>query len=221
MSMSDQESIFYKRNLQGEIIINVNSHAIKIFFRWLVMVGLVKPLVGLINVLYASIDTVSHHKPLLFILAGIGIGFGMGIVVFQRPVVSLASPFPVYAQPTSVTADQLQIGGVSFRTQVPIGENNLASISHLETSAGLHQNGTAVLVIGWRSEARTYLQNATIADLIQVIGSNNGRYTYRIVEIKEVDNELLPTLFNQNGRALVLYTPANLLQTKHLVIIAK
>lgn len=219
--MSDQESIFYKRNQRGEIIINVNSGAFQNFIRWLLIISLVKPLVGLINLLYASIDTVSRHKPSLFILAGLGMGFGMGLVVFQRPTVTLASPLPVSAQPSSVTIDQLELGGVTFAVEAPGETTTLNSISFLETSAGVHQQGTSVLAMGWRSEARTYLSHATLSDMIQVVGSNNGRYSYRIVEIKEVESDGLPALFSQNGRALVIYTPINLLQTKYLVLIAK
>lgn len=220
--MSDQDSIFYKRNPRGEIIINVNGAAAKNFFRWVFIASVIKPLVGLIELLYTSLNYISNRKPLVIISAGLGLGFGMGLVIFQRPMTTLASPLPIQRYASEVTIKTVAVGGTEFEVSGTAAETSpLASITHLETSAGVHQAGTSVLAVGWRHEAKPYLLSTTLNDPIQVIGSNNGRYSYRIVEIKEVENNVLPTLFTQNGRALVLYTPTNLLHTKFLVIVAK
>ena len=220
--MSDQESIFYKHNQKGDIVINLNLSAFRNLIWWLGVSLVGRPFVSLINLLYASISVVSAHRPLLFILSGLGLGFGLGLVVFQRPMTTLASPFPLAAQKSLISARQLEVGHVLFEVTATDSEtNNGQAIHHLTTSAPLGTTGTVVLNVGWRHEINTYLEQTTLNDPLILIGSNNGRYEYRVVEIKEVGNEVLPTLFDQTGKALVLYTPSNLLQAKYLVVIAK
>lgn len=221
MTMFDQESIFYKKNQTGDVIINLNLSAARDFLWYGLVKMVVKPAVSVINLLYTSLNFASAHRPALFILSGLGFGFGLGLVVFQRPMSTLASPLPMRVSQASVTVQQLEIGNVSFEVSLSDAGSDETTIQQLATSAPLGKEGSLVLHLGWRSEATTYLENATLNDPLIVIGSNNGRYSYRVVEIKEVDNEMLSTLFNQTGKALVIYAPTNLLHTKYLVVIAR
>ncbi|HEX7017970.1 MAG TPA: hypothetical protein VF209_03630 [Patescibacteria group bacterium] len=220
--MFDRESIFYKRNSQGDVVINLNLSAFKYLGWWVILTLIARPFVSTINLLHSSINVVTNHRPLLFVLSGLGLGFGMGLVIFQRPMTTLASPFPVYAQQSAITIKEVSLADVSFSVALPDKEKTeVTDIRHLTTSATLSQNGTIVLKVGGLSQAKNYLENVSLNDPIALLGSNNGRYTYQVIEIKEVDNETLPTLFSQNGKALLLYTPVNVLQTKYLVVIAK
>jgi len=154
--------------------------------------------------------------PLLLILIGsIGLGFGMGVIVFSRPTLSLADSNHPQALiiPRQIEWDQNTY-------QVEIDQDNTYSrATHLwffSSSSGLESPSPIHL---FSSQLENFAQ-VKIGDSMVIVGNNNGRYKYTVTQIALISRDHYQDFTTNLNQTLVLSQNSDLIGSQVQVVIA-
>lgn len=194
-----------KRNKKGELILNINFN----------------PLSLIIKVL-SSLDIIFNSKIFYSIPTGLGIGFGLGIVIFSNPSSTIANTPLFRSQLSNITP-----------YRITLAEQNFTSLITKQTSYSLIPLKWTDKVVNFISfpgkenqqiiigAKENFIQNVKLGEQIKIEGSNNGVYYYLVSQIREIKSEDINNLMSENNARLIILNPTNPLGSKYLVALAK
>ncbi len=165
----------------------------------------------------------------LLVVAALGLGFGVGITIFQRPDVATALLSPtVY----SSTTQKLNVEQLFFRDKKtnqynlsvdvtqekePLVSLNGAIGYQIPTSFPSIEQNVTIYLSSDESTNQTFDQLKP-GDRFRVLKQNNGVYTYIVVETKFIHRDELVSSQLQTFPSLVLYT-RSLLNPNQLTVV--
>ncbi len=163
------------------------------------------------------------YRRVLLTLAGIGLGFGIGIMVGLQPDVLTAQPERL-SQQSLVTAELLSLHNQNYRLEEDSSLERFfltpqAKAVVLGSHADLESTRPVVLGIGARNSVAAQLLELSLGDEIQIYGSNQGLYSYQVIEIRQQRRDQLQAVVQEPG--LVVLTPSSILQDSITAIIAR
>lgn len=162
--------------------------------------------------LFSRLDALTGHRSALVATMGIGLGFGLSVVLFYQPTATQAN-LPVVSQaavqaPTAMLVKLPKYETTEKVTQdQPLLQLGEGLVTHVQFAGG--------------SDMATYLGRASLGDAVEVTGSNNGLYRFAVVEIKYIDAERINTVLQQDATSLVLSAPLDFFKSKLLVLVAR
>jgi|GEM_PF-1034027 len=163
-------------------------------------------------VLFVALDETLRHRSLLVVAAGIGLGLGLSLTVFQQPAAIQAQlPAATTADREVISVTKIRLPGIKISTPV----------IWKDTSAGLEEKGVIQIAIEGDHPIASDVRQLTVGEKIEVIGSNNGRYSYRVVETRIEPRDSLISPYNQTTESLILHTPQQWWSTEEFVVVAR
>lgn len=175
------------------------------------------PLLNLID-LFAFLDKLFSRKIFYLLPTGIGIGFGIGLVIFSQPASLNASNTSLSdnLKPISIT---IPSQGLKLVTE---NQNKFSLITttwanHTVNFAGLSSSNEQFIV----GTKNTDLTKFKLGDVIEVHASNQGIYAYQVYHTKEIETRNFNQLKAENNIGLILVQPTNLLGTAAYAVLAK
>lgn len=164
------------------------------------------------------LDRLISHKLFYLMSMGLGIGFGISVVIFSRPI-------PTYA-------------GNSGVSQLLIPEQVISSSHNLSLTVATQPTFTliagqwkkpAVYFDHWSNRpeqiavgiASDLLPQWQLGDKIQILAANQGLYTYTIYHLKQVKSQDILQLRHEPDAQLIIISPENWLGTTNWVALAK
>ncbi len=165
-----------------------------------------------------------YQKKLLLGLAGLGLGFGFSLIVFQRPTAGLAM---TWLTPDNPAGWVEKVTLPKFAVETSVNPGSLQSPACLvgkarQLNGSLTSSAEPMVIDGCsRLEVFGKLADLNLGDEIVLIGRNRGRYHYRVIAVRAVAAAALSSTIQENSTGLVLFTPTDLFATQFLMIIAK
>lgn len=224
--MTDENKVFgLSKNARGEIVFEIHPQNLSIVS---LIKGVLAVLLRILLPLFTFFDFLATKRKLVISSVGLGIGLGLSVLVTQRPDALQAFPSLVGTQNRNIRAQSVTIPSIDLSTPVTTGnvqdllENvTLNSLVHDERSAELGNTEPVVIAEVGLQNILSELQAVQIGDEIQVQGSNNGLYRYKVTEIRDMKAEYLPNVIGVTQEALILYKSKNILRTQLYMVIAK
>jgi len=147
---------------------------------------------------------------------GLGLGLGMSLVVFQNPQSSFASPVVIQPEVRLLTAKQLEINNEAVQV---CQDHQDCKIIEEKNSQGLAK-GQVILEIK-DAKLIAQLEQVKLGDELNLVGSNNGRYSYEIIESRLADSETLSVLLELHDNGLILFAKKGLTKSQLVFVAAK
>jgi hypothetical protein len=195
-----QPFVSLKRRKSGSLFLTINTRG------W--MDGLVKRIISG----FVALDQITQHRAVFIAVAGIGLGLGLSLTVFQQPATINADTELVHInQANRVEARELRLPTHKVATRIIWDER----------SAGLGETGAVLVEVKATHPISADVQKLSLGENIQVIGSNNGIYSFTVVETRELPASELNTVVQQNTETVVVYTPSTVLSTNVFIVIAR
>lgn len=212
-----------KKNTDYQIEIDLSTDAVKKAIRWLLklVVAIVVPPLSLL-------EKAGVHKRPVLVGLGLGLGFVFSILTTQRP--DILQAFPAAAQNVGIVVQPqvLWVSRIDWHADISSQSVNEALLGRVvesllldPRSAGLGTQGNIVVFDNPIGGAEKHLAQLKIGDEVVVRASNTAEYRYSITEIRQIQAEYLPHIFNMHSDALYLYAARNPLRTQLLVLVAK
>ncbi|MBU0974274.1 hypothetical protein KKD03_01070 [Patescibacteria group bacterium] len=226
--MSDKENIIKVKKLRsGDIVFeftpNISHDVVKKLIK-----GSVRVIYKLFSPIFSFFDKLAERRKLVISSVGLGIGFGLSIIVTQRPDILQAFPVLEYGISVGSEVSVLKINKLNLYETIKIGSladvyNNVFEdqLIHLEGSGFLGQKTPVVIADLGSTNLLKRLDAISIGDEIVVVGKNNGTYKYRVIEIREIEAQYLTNVIDREENSLIIYKPENLLRTRLFVVVAK
>lgn len=223
--MFDSEKIVnFSKNKKGDLVFEFHPHKISAY-------EVIKQTLTLLLIIFVPffkfLDFLAERKKLLIVSVGLGIGFGLSVLITQRPDSLQAFPVLGVNRNTQVTIDSISIPSLNFFSTVTSGsmQDVFANVLedeliHDQRSANLGEGKTIVISSVGAKNILTDLEKLTIGDEILVTGSNTAEYRYKVIEIRDMQAEYLPHVISAHENALILYTATNILRTQLYMVIA-
>jgi hypothetical protein len=223
--MLDEKNILkLHKNSHGDIIFEFNPQNFSI-------TGLIKIFLNLIlNIflpIFAFFDFLASRKKLVISAVGLGIGLGLSVLVTQQPDSLQAFPALITSN-AQVRAKRLVISSIDLSSTVEvgniqdlIGNATQNSLVHDERSAQIGDQEPVVIAEVGVPKILDQLHQVAIGDEIQVYGTNNAIYKYRVTEIRDMKAEYLPNVIGAHQESVIIYKPSNLFRTQLYMVIAK
>jgi len=150
-------------------------------------------------------------KKWLYIVAmGIGLGFGLSLVVLQ--------------QPEFINADQENVAvSQSLPSQKIYLKNKELAVTNSQ-SLSLLSNWQKSAAIQWQDQLVLVIKDVPelfLGEEIKILGQNNGLYTWRVIEIKEIYSKDYLRILEENQNKLILFQQSNFIGSKIKAVIAK
>lgn len=167
---------------------------------------------------FTKIDLIFSQKIFYLLPMGLGIGFGLGFVIFSQPQISSAG---ISANQSEITPKQLIITSQANNyfienqdkfTLIPTAWSNEVVYFPNWTS-----NQNQIVIAGKNFE----LSTLPLGTEIKIVASNQGQYSFNVFHFKELKSQNINELKNDAEASLILVKPTNLLGTNVQVILAK
>ncbi len=189
-----------KQRKNGNVFLVINTHH-----------GLDALVKGLVS-FFGTLDQVTKHKAGVTAVAGIGIGLGFSLIVFSQPT-TIQADIPMIQSNVTYRVEARELRLPSHKVATPIIWN--------DRSAGLGESGTVLIEVKGNHPVSSDVKKLQLGESVDVIGSNNGIYSYTVVETREVATEELNSVLQHTRETVVIYTPVDFLNTKSFVVIAR
>lgn len=168
--------------------------------------------------LLTKIDFLFSQKIFYLLPMGLGIGFGLGLVIFSQPQLSNAG---TNIQPSEIIPQELKISSQ--------GKNYFVTNQDKFTLVSTAWKSNAVYFPHWPNNQRQLLIASQDFDLsslelgseIKILGKNQGIYTYRVYHFKEMKSQSINSLKNDQEAQLILIKPMNFLGTDIQAVLAR
>lgn len=206
--MKNDKLLDLKKKRDGSWILYLNTDLVIGFFA-----KIARPVINI----FELIDRLSKFSFLLMFIGSIGLGFGMGIIVFSSPSRTTAH----FSQNQSlITPKQLiwldEKFAVEKKSDPGVSLTNSVEVFYQPAYGQINQGQPLVFY----SHNLPMMEQTQLGMPIQVIGDNNGIYSYSVVEIRYIKREELPNLIAKSGNSLIIYQTDDLLSSQLLVVIA-
>ena len=194
-----------KRDRNGDLILNINLNPFPLILK-----------------LLSSLDIVFSSKVFYTIPTGLGIGFGIGLVIFSNPSGTIANS-------TIATGKIRNI--IPYRITIP--NQNFTSLIKKQTSYSLIPFKWSDKVINFISfpgkkdqqiiiaAKENFIEDINLGERIKIEGTNNGLYQYLVFQIRDIPSKDINNLMNENEAKLIILNPTNHLGSNYLVALAK
>ncbi len=212
----------FSKNRKGEMILEITPPSISFkgilkFFLFLLM--------NIFTPLFNFFDLLAEKRKLVISAVGLGLGLGLSIIVTQRPDILQAVNTQFCDDKVIVT--ELSIPRIGLYNQVsPLNTDDLTRtlFNHqlLQlTKFGSLTSSYPVVITNFNPFLSLSLDEVMMGDEVVVTGSNQGRYIFKVVDIREIESEYLPQVTALYSHSLIIYAPLNILRTRILVVIAR
>jgi hypothetical protein len=233
--MNNQKKFLAVKKLKtGDLVFEINPQSFGNLFlfsrsKFEKMIKLFLSLILIIFLpIFSVFDKLAEKRKLVVSSVGLGIGLGLSIIITQRPDVLQA--FPVLDNQISVGAEAkyLKIPSIDIYSQVRRdGVDSLTKgiiedeLVHLNGSGFLGGSEPVVIADLSLKKILDNLEKIKIGDEIIIDGSNNGKYRYKVVEIRDTEAQYLQHVITKEVDSIILYKSNNLLRTQLFIVIAK
>lgn len=224
--MIDEQTILnFSKNPHGDIIIEFNPRNIKFS---IVIKSILALLIKIFMPVFTIFDFLASKRKLVVSSVGLGIGLGLSVIVTQRP--DTLQAFPAYSstlagnirvQRIIVSSTDLSASVISGNLQDMFKNVTLNALVHDERSAGLGSTKPVVIAEVGVQNVLKDLELLQIGDKIEVIGSNNAHYLFKVTELRDMKAEYLPSVIAVHDESIILYKPKNVLRTQLYMVVAK
>lgn len=165
-----------------------------------------------------KLDLLFSRKIFYLLPMGLGIGFGLGLVIFSQPASLRAG---LSANQPTLTPEQLTLPAQK-RTYFVAPQDKFSLIAAT-------WNNQTVFFPGWTSSdkqlviasSQLSLDQIELGETLEVLATNQGIYRYQVYHLKEVAGQNINGLKNEPEAGLILIKPSNWLGTKAQVVLAK
>ena len=175
----------------------------------------IPPMINKIISFFNWLDYLAKFPFLLILVGSIGLGFGMGVIVFSRPSLSLADS----SRPQALITPRL-IEWDNQTYQVEIDQDHTYALTaHLwffSSSSGLEAPSPIHI---FTSQLENFHQ-VKIGDQIWIVGSNDGRYQYTVTQIALINKDHYQDFTNNLNQSLVLSQNSDLIGGQIQVVVA-
>lgn len=219
--------LLLKQKKNGDVVVVIDPSALlsvpkKVVTR--LLVWLTNTLVSF----FVQLNRLAFNHGLLAIISALGLGFGIGITVFQTPSSVVATSDQIYSQTRQFqTADVvlLKIPDLKREVVVKVGQEPVVSFGAEAAWQTINLSpsiaGTTTLFGEYNNQVFKGIENLKLGSQLKVLKANNGWYTYQVVETRQIDREELDDVQFQNQPALILYTHKQLNKNQLFVIVAR
>lgn len=161
-----------------------------------------------------AVDRLAAHRLRWVVTAGLGIGFGMGLVVAGAPSQLVAAPDAAVVQkvsetavvPATITLTNLDtFDHLERRDAVQVVAQSVTDLQQVWFWLGAKLSQPGIVVVGGINHNR--LQQVELGQKVVVIGSNQGEYHYQVTGIKTMAvDQVAGMLKDQVSRPTLLLT---------------
>lgn len=209
-SRPDQSFLVSRRSRSGDLLVTFDfsylKHSLKIiFFSWLVL-----PLIRVVKAVVRSLEFVESQIKFIPMIMAIGLGLGVSLTVVLNPDTSTATPSLAAPLSSGIEIDR-----------VVVSDLGVDAMSVELKSSLLTKNKTTTIYGDNKAGNFAALSEAQLGQRVQILGKNNGWYSYTIIETRFVRAEDLPGSLAQIDPAVILYTPADTLKKNFYLVKAK
>jgi hypothetical protein len=218
--------ISFKKKKSGDLFFELDLRAflnIKQLIKFLLSI-----LLYISNPVFRFFDFLASKRKLVISAVGLGLGLGLSVLVTQRPDALQAFPELINNNARQIEVSSLKIETIDLYTEVKKGSvvdvfNNLAInyLIHDDRSGNLGSKQPLVIASMGNRDILENLQAVEIGNEIILIGSNNGVYKYRVIEIRDAHADNLPAIISSQDNSLIVYKPTNFLRTKIYAVVAR
>ncbi len=167
---------------------------------------------------FTKIDFIFSQKVFYLLPMGLGIGFGLGMVIFSQPQISNAG---VNNTLSEIIPQELKISSQNKNYFV----ENQDKFTLIPTA----WSNEVVYFPNWPNSQNQLLIASQDFDLstlplgseIKILAKNQGQYTYHTYHIKELKSQQINSLKNDQEAKIILIKPTNFLGTNLQVLLAK
>ena len=186
-----------KRNRKSELILKINFN----FNLW-----------QSLHKIFEFLNFVFSKKIFYVIPMGLGLGFGLSLVILSNPDLSYANNL-VNNSSKSVIYKKLILeqDNLSFNIK---SSQTLNLLSNLQTEDVTQLQNNQIITV-------KNLPELSLGQVIKLVGQNNGLYEFRVIETKLINSNEYQTLLAENKNNLILFSQNNLIGSKLLATIAK
>jgi len=224
--MVEKNSIFsLRKNPKGEIILEFSPEIIT--FKKVVK-GILLILLKVSTPIFSFFDFLASKRKLVISSIGLGIGLGLSVLVTQRPdtiqafpQLSVVNNFNIRVERIVISSIDLSVNVVTGNVQNLVENIQLGELVHDERSSELGSSNPVVVADVGIKNILVNLESVKIGDEIQIQGSNNATYRFKVSEIRDIKAEYLPNVIGSQEESLILYKSKNVLRTKLYILIAK
>ncbi|MCL4208642.1 hypothetical protein KJZ63_03360 [Patescibacteria group bacterium] len=175
------------------------------------------PVASLIK-FFTKLDFIFSQKVFYLLPMGLGIGFGLGIVIFSQPQISSAG---VNATPSEIVPQELKV--TSQNKNYFVGNQDKFTLIPTTWSNEI------VYFPNWPNNQNQLLiasqdfdfSNLSLGSEIKILAKNQGQYTYHVYHFKELKSQQINSLKNDQDAKVILVKPTDFLGTNLQVLLAK
>lgn len=227
--MSEKKaSIFLRKSAQGDLILEIKPENFSV--RGVLKAAVKLVLSSLITItfpIFAFLDALASRKKLVISSIGLGVGLGLSVLITQRPDALQAFPDLATESTVEIRAARVVIPSIDLSTSVTTGSlqdllknSTIDTLIHDDRSAAVGSSGPVVIADVGVTNILENLEQVTIGDVVEVKGTNNATYNYRVTEIRDMKAEYLPNVVGAYQNVLILYKANNLFRTQLHIVIA-
>jgi hypothetical protein len=194
-----------KRNRKKEILLNVNFN-----------------LLDFLTNFFVTLNKIFSSKAFYLIPTGLGIGFGIGVVVFSQPSkINAGEPTQQIIQ-QSVAPHRITIPEINF-TSIISDQTNFSLLpinwkNDLIYFSNFSYRGKAPLLI---SSKENIVEDLKLGDKVVITGKNNGRYRYAITQTKQLPAKDFYRALEGVSAKVILISSTNFVGTELLLAFGK
>lgn len=168
--------------------------------------------------IFSKLDQLFSRKIFYLLPTGVGLGFGLGIVIFSQPARLQAE------------SAQAQVELLPQEVILPAQQSHLFLTQQAKfTLIPSSFNADQIAFTNWTNAQRQMaiasrdfdLSQIKLGDQIQIVASNHGRYSYTVYHLKFMPSQEINQLKNESAAKLVMMEPQNWLGTTVQVALAK
>lgn len=190
-----------KRLRSGEILFNFDWQPFPLFLKFIV-----------------NLDKLFSKKIFYLGIMGLGIGFGLSLVVFSQPYqIKAGSSY----QHTTIKPQTLIIPTSQLNLKVT-HQNYFSLTTNAWSSQTVYfdnwLNYSDIFIIGSTSLKSSKLD---LGDELQIVAKNQGLYKFHVYHLREILSKDINQLKSETEAKLIIILPENWLGLKNQVVLAK
>lgn len=136
---------------------------------------------------------------------GLGLGICVAWFVYSQPISVLADPPPYQIEQFEITA-------------VRFSQDDYWTSTSGKPFVGLAAVPVPKARLSWTQV--TKLQSQSLGQELEILGANNGIYTFKIIEVRHLKPAQMPSLISTSSDHVLVYAPTHLLATEYVVLTA-